>query len=450
MNDSFDLENFIRQYYKLNRAPVTDDINFFVEGIKKILPGGEILKSKSGEECLTWITPPSWNVKCGILQDDNGKTIIDFINNPLHLMQYSSSFEGKIDFDELDKHLYYSKEHPNDITFINRKQYKFRRDDSWGISIPYNIYKNLDHKSKYYVNIDVEFSNKEMLVYHLNLPGETDDTIFFAAHSCHPAQVNDGIACIALLIKLFKWIATLQNRKNSYRLIIGPEYFAATFYLKNQERIKNLRYGFFLDMMVHAGKIGFSSSFQSNTLVDFVTDNCVKNLFRDYEKYRYRGLWGNDEMFYDGPDFRIPTIGLGRTNFSNYHLSSDDPNTIDKKSVEDSWNLLKDIVLTFENTEFINKNFHPPSKTKQVGTDNKEGRIIKRNYLGPLYLSRYGLYIDPKKDRPGYRNLQNIQILMDGKKSNNEIAKQLDIDINFVENFSNKLIENNLAEEIAR
>jgi len=449
MNDSFDIEHFIRKYYKLNRAPVTDDINHFIYEIKKILPNGEILKSKSGDECLSWITPHSWDVKCGTLQDEQGKTIIDFKNNPLHLIQYSSSFKGEIDFDELDKHLHYSKENPNDISFIYRKQYEFRRDNSWGISLPYTIYKNLNRKSKYYVNIDVEFSKKEMFVYNLHIPGEKDDTIFFGAHSCHPAQVNDGIAGIALLIKLFKWIGTLKNRKNSYRLIIGPEYFAASFYLTKKEKIKNLKYGIYLDMMVHEGKIGFSSSFQGNTLVDFVTEHCLKNQFSDYEKYQYRGLWGNDEMFYDGPDFRIPTTGVGRSNFPNYHLSSDDPNTINKKSLEESWMLLKNIFQTFENTDFINKNFQNSfQETKSEGTAQKKGRIIKRNYLGPLYLNRYELYIDPKKFPAGYRNLQIVQILMDGKKTNLEIAKESGIDINFIENFVDKLIENNLAEEI--
>ena len=49
--------------------------------------------------------------------------------------------------------------------------------------------------------------------------------------------------------------------KIRYILIIGPEYFAASFYLTNKEKIKNLKYGIYLDMMVHEGKIGFSSSF---------------------------------------------------------------------------------------------------------------------------------------------------------------------------------------------
>jgi len=401
LSTEFDITNFIAKYYKINRAPVCDDITFFIEKIKEILPNGEILKSPSGEECLTWITPQSWDVKKGILKDANGNIIVDFKNNPLHLIQYSSSFQGELTFDELDNHLYHSSERPNDIPFIYRKQYSYKKDDSWGISLPYSIYEKLDRNGKYFVDIQVEFSDKEMAVFDLLLSGEKKDTIFFAAHSCHPAQVNDGIAGIAMLISIFKWLMTLEKRRYSYRFIVGPEYFAATLFLNDSERAKNLKFGFFLDMMVHDGPIEFSSSFVGNSMADFVTENCIKKQFDTFEKYGYRGIWGNDELFYDGPDFRIPTIGLGRSHFDNYHYSSDDLNTVKEKSVKESLSLLKNIILTFEND-----------------------RVLKRKYSGPLYLSRYGLYLDAQTNREGYRNLQHIQILIDGTHSTLEIAKK--------------------------
>jgi len=294
--DNFAVIEFIKKYYKLNRAPVCDDIVYFTEKIKEILPQGNILRSKSGEECLTWVTPQAWNVKYGVLKDSSGKTIVDFKDNPMHLMQYSSSFTGQIDFTELNKHLYYSKEHPDDIPFINRKQYEYRLDDSWGMALPYNIYKNLDHNETFFVDIKVEFSNKEMAIYDLYIPGAQKATIFFAAHSCHPGQVNDGIANVALLIQLFKWIISLDDRRYSYRLIVGPEYFAAPFFLKKDDMVQNIRYGFFLDMMVHSGPMGFSSSYQGDTLVDFVTEQCFKKQFKKYQRYKYRGLWGNGDV----------------------------------------------------------------------------------------------------------------------------------------------------------
>jgi aminopeptidase-like protein len=425
LEDNFDVEEFIKKYYKLNRAPVCDDISYFIREIKQILPEGEILKSESGQECLTWITPQSWDVHNAKVTNSKGEKIIDFKDNPMHLLQYSAAFKGEISFGELNEHISYSKEHPDDIPYIVRKQYQFNQDDSWGISIPYNQYKELDKNDTYFVDLDIEFSKKEMLVFDLLLPGQKNETIFLGAHSCHPAQVNDGIAGIALLIKLFKWIQSLKERKYSYRMIIGPEYFAATYFLAHGKKIDDLKFGMYLDMMVHDGPIGFSTSFQENTMIDFVTEKCLQKQGHMNKKYGYRRLWGNDELFYDGPDFKIPMVGIGRSDFSEYHLSSDDPLTINKKSINESYELLKNIVLTFE-----------------------DDVIVKRNYLGPLYLSRYDMYIDFKKDPEGYHNIQQAQILMDGETSTLEIAKKLDIQPEFINSLAKNLIEKNLAVKI--
>jgi aminopeptidase-like protein len=425
MNKEFQIEEFIEEYYMLNRAPVCSDLTFFTEKIKEIIPESKLIKSKSGDECLSWVIPDAWNVKTATLENEKREKIIDFKNNPLHLIQYSNSFKGKINFNELKKHLFYSKKNPKDIPFIYRKQYEFNRDDSWGFALPYNIFKNLDTNQQYYVNIDVKFEKSEIPIIDFMIPGEKEETVFFAAHSCHPAQVNDGIANIAILIKLFEWIKNRRNNKFSYRLIIGPEYYAAAVFLAKAKKINKIQYGMFLDMMAHKGPIGYASSYSGNSLVDYIMDKCVKRKFKKFKKYSYRGLWGNDEMFYDGPDFKIPTIGLGRSDFKNYHLSSDNMNTIDKKSLNDSLDLLKDIILEFENS-----------------------KIFKRKYKGPLYLNRFNVYIDPKKNRQGYTDLQRIQISIDGKKSIEQISYELKIDKKFIENFVKELVKKNLISQI--
>ena len=105
----------------------------------------------------------------------------------------------------------------------------------------YNIFKNLDTNQQYYVNIDVKFEKSEIPIIDFMIPGEKEETVFFAAHSCHPAQVNDEIANIAILIKLFEWIKNRRNNKFSYRLIIGPEYYAAAVFLAKAKKIKTLK-----------------------------------------------------------------------------------------------------------------------------------------------------------------------------------------------------------------
>ena len=49
---------------------------------------------------------------------------------------------------------------------------------------------------------------------------------FFAAHTCHPGMVNDGIAGIAILLELHNELASRKELKYSYDFIFGPEYYA--------------------------------------------------------------------------------------------------------------------------------------------------------------------------------------------------------------------------------
>jgi aminopeptidase-like protein len=420
---NFDYYDFVKRYYKLNRATVTDEIAEFIGKIKEIFPEAKIIKARSGAEYFTWVIPQSWDVKGGHLKDSSGKTIVDYKNNPLHLIQYSNSFEGTISYKQLKGHLYYSKDNPSDIPYIYRKQYNYNKDDSWGLCIPYKTFKRLRKNTKYSVKIDASFANKEMHVFDYLIEGEKQETIFFAAHSCHPAQVNDGIGNVALLIDLFLWLKSKGKPRYTYRLIVGPEYFAAPVVLSEAEKVQNLRYGFYLDMMVHKGPLGYSSSYSGDSLADYMVNDLLRKRKKPFKNYPYRELWGNDELFYDGPDFNIPTIGLGRSNFKHYHLSSDDLSTLDKKSYEESLKFLKDIVNSFESD-----------------------RIIKRRYRGPLYLSRYNYYIDPKVDLDGYQNLQKIQILLDGTTSTLQISRKLGIEIDFVNRFVDHLIKLGLAE----
>jgi aminopeptidase-like protein len=137
----------------------------------------------------------------------------------------------------------------------------------------------------------------------------------------------------------------------------------------------------------------------------------------------YRKLFGNDETFYNGPGFRIPTIGVARGMHREYHFDKDNLENMSLYKMEEAcWVLLR-MIEVFE-TDFI-----PELK-----------------YNGPIYLSRYGLFINPYVDRAGYDALEMMQILADGKTSCLEIAEKLDIDYFFVRDFFKKLNDKNFCE----
>jgi aminopeptidase-like protein len=414
------MELFISRYWRLNRVPVGRETTRMVEEMTAEL-GARHLSVPSGESCLTWVVPPAWDVECAYIETAEGERIADFDRNPLYVKSYSAAFSGEVARDELVRHIHSDPERSDCLTYDYRAQYTFGYREDWGFSLPHDVVNALAD-GPYRVVIDSSFSDGTLDVCDYVLPGDNHQTVFFAAHTCHPAQVNDGLACIAVVLELFRRLSSRRSRRYTYRGIFGPEYYAAAAILDRGENVEDLKCGFFLDMLGNGERIGFSRSYLGDTYIDKVVRAVLSETVDDYFEVEYRRLWGNDELFYDGPDFRIPTIGLGRDKFRYYHTSRDDPELCDYAQLEESVDLLERMVDIFE-----------------------RDRVIRRTYRGPLYLSRYDLYIDPKKDRAGYRSLQEIQILMDGTRSNLEIACELGISYAFVESFADALLANELA-----
>jgi len=130
-------------------------------------------------------------------------------------------------------------------------------------------------------------------------------------------------------------------------------------------------------------------------------------------------------MFYNGPGFLIPTLGIGGGRHSYYHFDRDDFEMVNLNQLQTSLDVLLRIVDVLE-------------------TDS----IPIPKYKGPVYLSRFNLYVDANLDRKAYDNLEYIQILMDGSRTCFDIAHELDIDFFFVRDFCQQLIENNLVEQV--
>lgn len=293
----------ISDLYFLNRATVSKDMDKTVEYLSNYISNytdAKIIDVPSGSECLTWVIPDEWNVNEAYIETISGKKIVDFKNNPMHLFAYSVSFEDTISKEELEQHLLYDMTQPDTIVYHFRNQYKYGKKTEFGFSIPYNLYRKLN-ENRYRVVVDTEFKKGKMKIIDWYLKGKLDDTIFICAHTCHPAQVNDGLSGVAVGIELFNYLRTLEDRQYSYRLILGPEYFAAAGFLSHAKDIDKLRYGIYLDMLSTGGEIGFSRSFNGNTYIDKIIKNILSNKFNTHIDASYRGIAGNDEMFYDGP-----------------------------------------------------------------------------------------------------------------------------------------------------
>ncbi len=417
------MREFVRRFWKLNRTAVNEDSDRLVNDIRWKLDCS-VIESPSGSECLTWLVPKRWHVRDGYLARLDGTRIVDFRENPLHLWTHSIPFKGVIKRQDLEGHLYHDPKKPHWVPYHYRNGYRYDARE-WGFSLSHAVYKTLS-EDEYIVEIDTDIDNEGSLkVVDYWLKGEQPDTIFVAAHTCHPGQATDGLTNVAVALELFHYLKGLDSRQNSYRLILGPEYFAAAAFLSRtpQSEIDVLRGGLFLDMFGSGEPFGFQFSYNGNSRLDRAVANVFAHQVRNHIRRPYRKFLGNDEMFYNGPGFLIPTVGIGCDLHAAYHSSKDDFDSINWHQLTKGLELCKKIIEVLE-TDFV---------------------PVPR-FRGPLYLSRFDLYIDPKVDQKGYDGLEHIQILMNGIRSCLDIAQELDIDFFFVRSFCERLLEKQLAE----
>jgi aminopeptidase-like protein len=418
------MRRFVEAHWRLNRTAVNPDTDRVAGALARDLDA-RIVEAKSGEPCLTWLVPLRWQVRRGVLRRTDGSVLADYADNPLHLWTHSVSFRGRIDRPTLlARHVVSDPRRPDEILYHYRNGYRHDARE-WGFSLRHRTVEAMQDP-EYDVEIDADLDHDGTLkVVDAFLPGELPDTVLVMAHTCHPAQVSDGIACVAVAAELCHALAVLPRRRYSYRFLFGPEYFAAAVWLARAEReaVAALRFGIYLDMLSSHEPIGFQRSLQGDARIDHAVRNVLRSHASAAFERPYRELWGNDETFYNGPGFLVPTVGIGRAMHREYHYDTDDLDHVDHYHMLESLWLLRRIVEVLE-------------------TD----RVPVRRYDGPVYQSRFGLYVDPARDRGGARQVEKRQVLMDGERSCLDIAVALDEDYFVVREFAETLAAHGLVE----
>lgn len=427
------MEEFIGRYWRLNRSAASPDTDKLIEGIRKEIPKGTVIEAPCGGECLrgdtagNWEVPPRWVVRKGQLRRTSGEVLADFDRNPLVLWMHCIGFEGRVSREELLRHVASDPRRPDEVLFRYQAGYRYGARE-WGFSLPHRLVETLTD-SEYQVSIDADLDNRGTLkVFNAFLPGRLKETVFFMAHTCHPAQAADGLANIAVLIELHRHLAGLAERQYSYRFLFGPEYFGSAVYLDRapREEVAALRHGLYCDMLSCHEPLGHQPSFRGDARIDAVLDTVLPTHSAFAFKRPYRRMWGNDEMFFCGPGFEIPMAAIGRGHSEatprEYHYDSDNPEAVDGYHLVESLWVLQRVVEVFE-------------------TD----RVPTRKFVGPVRQSRYGLAVDATAARESYDLQDAIPILMDGRRSILDIARERGADFFAVRDFVGKMAGCGLA-----
>ncbi|KAF6246729.1 peptidase M28 [Nitrosopumilus sp. b3] len=335
----------------------------------------------SKTQCYDWIIPDEWNITDAYIEDEEGKRIIDFQKNNLHVMNYSIPIDKWMSYEELKKHLHTLQNLPDAIPY--RTTY-YKRD--WGFCLAFNDFCKLDKQKKYHAVINSSLELGSLTYGEYNIMGNSGKEFIFSSYCCHPSLANDNMSGMILWIILLKILKSLKL-KHSYRFALVPETIGAIAYLaKNEEMMSKVDGGFVLTCVGGPSKFSYKETFLENCFIDKIVDESFKESNVDYIRYPF-DINGSDESHFSAPYFRIPIGTICKDKyyeFDYYHTSLDNLNFIKSKSIVDTLKIYLKIISKLEKIEIIkNKdNFKiKKAKNKTLTSLNPfcEPMLSKRN-----------------------------------------------------------------------
>jgi len=351
------LEHYFDRLWSLNRS-LTGEGNRQSLGILSELVDLNVHEIPSGTACFDWNVPPEWNAREAWIKDPNGNIVVDFRENNLHLLGYSTPIHAKMSLAELKQHLYSLPDYPDWIPY-RTSYYKER----WGFCLTHNQLMSLPD-GEYEVFIDSTLDkNGSMTFADAVIEGETEEEIMFSTYICHPSMANNELSGPLVQAFLYQAIKALGKTRYTYRFAFLPETIGAIYYLSQHgEHLKEkLRAGYVLNCIGDAGKFTYKRSRQLTSLADRAAETVLAQTKIGCHAEDFFPL-GSDERQYCSPHFDLPMGSVMRTryyNYPEYHTSADNKDFISFEAMETSVLRLLDIIKLLEvNAYYVNQMPH--------------------------------------------------------------------------------------------
>lgn len=412
-----------KKYFKIHRSITGKGVRKSLKLLKQEIPNLRIKKIKSGNKVFDWKIPAEWNIKEAYIADKNAKKIIDFKNNNLHIINYSTSINKFLSRQKLLKHLFFEKSKPNAIPYMTSYYKKF-----WGFCVSYNDFKSKFNQKKYKVVINSKFNKKGFLNYgELIIKGKSKKEIIIHTYICHPGLANNETSGPIVCTYLAKYF---QKKKNNYtlRFIFTPETIGSIAYIyKNYKSLKdNVIGGYVITCVGDEKNYSICESKEKQSLSNKIAKEVFAKNKIKFKAFSYLER-GSDERQYNSPGIDLSIASIMRTKhgeFKEYHTSDDNFNLVTKIGLIGSFKIIKKIISEFD------KKIIPFAKFKC------EPFMTKRNLYDSLSSGRVDNYT---------RDLMNFLAYSDGTKDIKEIGKIINVNNEKIKKIYNILKINRLV-----
>jgi aminopeptidase-like protein/aminoglycoside N3'-acetyltransferase len=428
------IKDTVSEIYPLNRALVSDGIDRAFDIIRQRLQASTACTIETyppTKPVWTWRIPERFIVHEAYIELEDGTRIADVTENPLHLVSYSTAIDKWMDWEELNKHLYYSEKRPHAVPW----EFKYY-ERSWGFCLSKDEYDSLLRDQQFHAVINTSYdisaeNGLRTLSATINPIGGKNKQmgeVLVCTHMCHPNMANDDASGVAVAVEMARRFheKPLPKDSMSIRFLFCPETIGSiAFFSQHEELIPDIKGGIFIEMTGNRNRLALQRSRQGDHLVDRMAKKVISQLDKNYMEDSFRNVIGNDEMVINGPGVNIPCISVSRWPYPEYHTSDDNLDIINEDMLQGAADAVEGILRMFAT------NYVP-----------------KRKFKGPIFLSGYDLWVDWRVNKPLNLALEKIFLRFEGELSIFDIAEELNLDYWDVHEYVEKFRQRNLIEAL--
>jgi aminopeptidase-like protein len=398
-----------------------------LEFLKSVVPEIEIKSVSSGTKVFDWEIPKEWHVRDAYIENSLGDRLVDFRQNNLHLVGYSVSFSGILELEELNLHLHSLPNQPEHIPYITSYY-----SNNWGFCISDNQRK-LFGPGPFKVLIDTYFEEGSLSYGELIIPGKNVQEILISTYICHPSMANDNLSGVVVSLALAKWLLQQDDLEFTYRIVFLPETIGSLAYMHENLEVMttNVIAGWVITCVGDKGQFSFIPSISGTSLSDRLSRKILNDHAPGWKEYSFLDR-GSDERQYSAPGCDLPVASITRSKygeFPEYHTSADNLEFVNSKSLEESFNIYKEILYSLERNVIF--------KTSMIGEPN---------------LGKRGLYptLSTKDSASTVQDLLNVYIYCNGERDLLQISELTELPMQLVIELANKLEKANVISKFRK